>query len=101
MNRLRAGKPESRGSIPGRGDSFYLFHSVQTDSETHSASCLMHPGGCFFEAKRPERKVTSVCHLVPALRMLAATPPFLLRHYGVVLVYAEEQLCFDGGSAFD
>jgi hypothetical protein len=44
-NRLRAGRPRSQGSIPGRDKHFSLLHNVQTGSETYSAPYAMGSGG--------------------------------------------------------
>jgi hypothetical protein len=47
---------EARGSIPGRGKTFSIFHSVQTNSEAHPASCPMGTGGLSLKVKRPGRE---------------------------------------------
>jgi hypothetical protein len=36
---LRTGRPRKRGSIPNRGKSNFLLHSVQTGAGIHSAVC--------------------------------------------------------------
>jgi hypothetical protein len=36
---------DARGSIPGNGMRFFLFHSVQTGSGGHQTSNALNPGG--------------------------------------------------------
>jgi hypothetical protein len=45
---LRAGRPDDRGSIPGRGERICPLTRVQTGSGAHPASCPMGKA-------RPER----------------------------------------------
>jgi hypothetical protein len=54
---LRAGWPDDRGSIPGRGEMIFpLASCVQTGSAAHLAYCTMGTGDPFPGAKaRPGR----------------------------------------------
>jgi hypothetical protein len=47
-------KLQGWGSIPGRGKSFYLLHSVQTGPGAHPASYTMGTMGSFPGAKEAE-----------------------------------------------
>jgi hypothetical protein len=49
---LRAGRPDDRASIPGRGERIYpLASCVQTGSGAHPAFYTMGTGGPFLGAK--------------------------------------------------
>jgi hypothetical protein len=45
--RLRAGRADDRGSIPGGAGNFSLHYRVQTDSGAHTVSYPMGTGGFF------------------------------------------------------
>jgi len=61
-----------RGSSPGRGRLFLLWHRVQTGSEIHPTFHLRGIGGYFCGLKRRERKADH--SLVPTLRISGAIP---------------------------
>jgi hypothetical protein len=42
---------DSLGSIPGRGNDFYLLNSVETGLGAHPALCAMGRGSSFLEGK--------------------------------------------------
>jgi hypothetical protein len=67
VTKVWAGRPRSRGSIPGNGKSFSLLHNVETGSGTHQASYTMDTGGCF---PRGKYKLTVRFHLMSRLRMM-------------------------------
>jgi hypothetical protein len=69
---------DNRGSIPDRGNNFFLRHRDQTDSEVHPASYQMGNGGSFSEAKATGAWSwpPTHLHLVPRrLRMCPDIPP--------------------------
>jgi hypothetical protein len=61
--RLRAGRPRSRGSIPGKASDFSLLHSVQTGSGSHPESYTRGP-----RVKLQGREAD--LHIVPRSRMV-------------------------------
>jgi hypothetical protein len=42
---------DGSGSIPGRGERYFLLHGVQTGSEAHTASYPMGTGGSIPKVK--------------------------------------------------
>jgi hypothetical protein len=71
-----------------KGKSFFLLHSVQTDSGAHSAFYLMGIGGSFQGTKAAQGvKLTTYLCLVPRSRMVELYIHFPIRLHGVVLNY--------------
>jgi hypothetical protein len=83
--RLQAGRPEDRGSIPGRWRDFSRNDILQSDCEAnHKVIRPSGAAGFLFGVK--ERRIERRLHLLVEswLRMRGAIPHFLMRLYCVL-----------------
>jgi hypothetical protein len=71
-----------------------FLHSVQRDSEAHSASCLMSISGPFPRGKLMYLELTTHLHLVPKLKCMELYLHSFTLGHGVVLNEAQESFTF-------